>query len=378
MKHFPRAVAVLSIVLALAGCGGGRDGLNVTADSASVSVVTPVQPNLPDLVFLADGTTVHSVTLSATGYTEVGSAAIPAAALAANHQIFNLVVHPNKQWVYAASAVLRNWGNAQISRFSVDWTTGALTYVDAVLMTAAPGPNCATSDECAPVGLGITDGGTRLIVEENSDDTYHTYAIAADGSLSYVTSGALGITDLHGVGINAAGTYVYQGSEAYSRAADVITDLGNGGTLGNSSAVLNIGGTEKLYTTLRLSEVGVLSLADPANPTVISSLNPDPLGGTDSTVSMDVSKDGSRIIAVGDNSVAIVDFDGTTLTVRNQIAVTGRARGVAFNSDASLAVVSFQTGGAKLYSIAADGTLTEVVDMPSPNPTRAVVFSTSP
>jgi hypothetical protein len=270
------------------------------------------------------------------------------------------------------------WGDAQISRFSVDWTTGALTYVDAVRMTGASGPNCATSDECAPVGLGITDGGTRLIVEENSDDTYLTYAIAADGSLSYVTSGAQSMTSLHGVGINAAGTYVYQGSEAYSRAADVITDLGNGGIFGNSSAVLNIGGTEKLYTTLDLNEIGVLSLADPANPTVISSLNPDPLGGSESTVSMDVSKDGSRIIAVGDSSVAIVDFDGTTLTVRNQIAVTGRARGVAFNADASLAVVSFQTGGAKLYSIAADGTLTEVVDMPSPNPTRAVVFSTSP
>ena len=102
------------------------------------------------------------------------------------------------------------------------------------------GPACASSD-CTPVGLGITDNGTRLIVEDNSDDTYVTYAIGSDGALSDVTEAQLSITSQHGVGINAAGTYVYHGSRAYSRSGDVITALNNPGTDGNASVVLNVG-----------------------------------------------------------------------------------------------------------------------------------------
>ena len=133
-----------------------------------------------------------------------------------------------------------------------------------------------------------------------------------------------------------------------------------------------------LYTTLGTSAASVLSLADPANPAEIATMTVDPVNGGADAVFMDVTKDGKRIISVGDSSIAVLDFDGTTLTLNNQISPTGRARGVAFNSDASLAVVSFQTGGAKLYTVAADGTLAEVGSVTSSNPTRAVVFATRP
>lgn len=386
MTFVRKTLAAASIALALAGCGGGDGGSNdaavIPTSDVPAGTTDLVQTGPAGLMFLADGTTLHSATISPTGYTEMGSAAIPAAGLTPDHQIFGVIVHPNKRWIYVASEAAA-WGNARINRFEVDWTTGALTYVDAVdLSVAASGPSCAAYDACAPVGLGITDNGTRLIVEENKRDTFLTFSIASDGSLGFINEAAQRITSNHGVGINAAGTYVYHGSEAYSRAADVITDLGNGGTYGNASTVLTVGGVEWLYTTLgparqgAASQVGVLSLADPANPALIAQA--EPVVGGSGVVSIDVTSNGNRVIAVGDNSIAVYDFDGAALNVKSQIAPTGRARGVAFNADASLAVVSFQTGGAKLYTVAADGTLAEVGSITSTNPTRAVVFSTRP
>lgn len=381
-----KSLTAMAVGLALTACGGGSGGNNATTEPAApvtapvvVTEPVPVSVAVPSgpagLMFLADGATLHAATVTASGYTETGSADIPPAGLLAGHQIFSVIVHPSKKWVYVASG-LTSWNNARLSRFAIDWTSGALSYVDSTLMTTT-GPACASSDRCAPVGLGITDNGTRLIVEDNSDDTYVTYAIGADGALSYVTEAALSITSYHGVGINAAGTYVYHGTEAYTRVADVITPVSNGGTMGNASVVLNVGGTELLYTTLGTDQVAVASLADPANPSTFASVNPDPLGGS-SSVFMDVTKDGKRMLAVGDKSVAIVDFDGAALTVKYQTAVTGRARGAAFTADGSLAVVSFQSGGAKLYTVAADGTLAEVGSVTSTNPTRAVAFATHP
>ena len=394
MHYCRNTFAAISIALTLAACGGGGlDGLKNTPVTEAPVTQTPVtetpvietpvvtpdpEPTGPaGLMLLADGITLQAATVTSTGYAETGSAEIPSTDLATDHQIFGVVVHPNKKWVYVASAS-RGWGNARLSRFAIDWTTGALSYVDAISMTST-GPTCASSDRCAPVGLGITDSGTRLIVEENSLDTFLTYAIGTDGALSYVAEAASGITLYHGVGINAAGTYVYHGSRAYTRAADVITELNNpGSTVGNASVVLNLGGAELLYTTLDTSEVAVLDLADAANPATIAALNPDPLGGGASTVFMDVTKNGKRILAVGEDSIAVVDFDGTALTVKYQSAVTGRARGAAFNADGTLAVISFQTGGAKLYTVAADGTLAEVGAVTSASPTRVVVFATRP
>jgi 6-phosphogluconolactonase (cycloisomerase 2 family) len=372
MNCIRKTVAATFAALVLASCGGGGGGGSFTATSSG-----------PGMVFLAEGATLHAATITSTGYTETSSAAIPPDTLDPSHQIFGVIVHPNKQWIYVASAD-RRWGNARLNRFAVDWSTGALTYVDAVdLAASGAGPSCVDTNNCIPVGLGITDNGSRLIVEENSADTFLTYAIASDGSLAFVNEAARSITQLHGVGINAAGTYVYHGSKAYSRVADVITELGNDGTYGNASMVLTVGGVERLYTTLGPSEsempsqVAVLSLADPANPALIAQAEPVP--GGSGVVSIDVASNGNRVIAVGDSSIAVYDFDGTALTLRSQVTIASvRGRGVAFNADASLAVVSFQTGGAKLYTVAADGTLAEVAAVTSTNPTRAVVFSPRP
>jgi DNA-binding beta-propeller fold protein YncE len=94
---------------------------------------------------------------------------------------------------------------------------------------------------------------------------------------------------------------------------------------------------------------------------------------------MAVNQDGSRMIAVGNKSIAVVDFDGTTLTTRSQFAIGTMARGVAFNADATMAIVTLQTGGAALYSIAADGTMTQVDGYGSTSgSTRAVLFTTHP
>lgn len=369
------ALAVTTMALVVAACGGGSSGQPETP-VVETPTTEPVGP--AGLVFLADGTTLHAATIASDGYSATGSAAIPPAGLDAEHQIFSLVVHPGKQWVYAASSARYGDGNARLSRFAVDWETGALRYVDSTLMTAT-GPRCAATDDCTPVGLGMTADGKRLIVEENVDNAFLTYAVAADGSLSFLTETPIDTTDnAHGVGINASGTYVYHGSMAYSRTGNLITPVGNvDGIRGNASVVLQVGGAERLYTTLRVDEIAVLSLADPAAPALIASLDPEPTGG-ESAVFMDVTRDGKRILAVGDDSVAIVDFDGAALAVKHQIAPGGRARGAAFNADASLAVVSFQTGGARLYTVATDGTLEEIGMVPSSNPTRAVVFATRP
>lgn len=386
MISLRKTLAVTSIALALAACGGGSidavPSTGQTGDTTSSGVTGPAS-----LVLLSDGSTLHAATVTATGYAETGVASIPAATGVAGDDIYGMVVHPNKKWVYVSSSLSYSTGNPRIDRFSLDWTTGALTYVDGYdLSVPTAGPSCATGGSiCTPVGLGVTADGTRLIVEENTNDTFLTFAIAADGSLSFVNEAASGITSDHGVGINAAGTYLYHGSAAYGRSGDTITALGNAGQYGNASKVLNIGGTEKLYTTLDMDQIGILSLADPANPSVIAALNPDPANAGSPVVFMDETQDGSRIVSVGDNSISIVDFDGAALTVRSQLAPTGRGRGAAISADGSLAVATFLTGSrtsqsgyATLYSVAADGTLAQVGSITTSGVPRAVVFATRP
>jgi hypothetical protein len=364
MMPFNKKRLIVDISFGLAACGGGASSNNGSDSSTGV----------PNLTILADGISLRSMSATSTGLTEISNASIPSAALAVDHQIFGLAIHPNKRWVYAASESL-NWGNARISRFEIDWTSGKLTYVDSFLLTSGSGLVCADSDNCAPVGLGITPEGSRLIVQDGS--TFLTFAIAADGSLSYVNSAAAA-GRFHGVGINSTGTYVYQGSEAYSRIGDTITDLNNLGQLGNASVVVKNNGVDRLYTTVLVDNVGVFDLTDPAAPAPIARINPDVAGGSGTAVYMAVNQDGSRMLAIGDRSIAVIDFDGTILTRRSQLAVTGWARGVTFNADGTMAIVSFQTGGAVLYSIAADGTMTEVGFYGSTNATRAVLFSTHP
>jgi hypothetical protein len=263
-------VATVAISFALAACGGGG------GSSGSTTSV----PN--NLTILADGITLRSMSATSTGLTQISNASIPStpsATLAADHQIFGLVIDPSKRWVYAASESA-GWGNARINRFAIDWTNGNLTYVDAFLLTAGSGPVCADSDSCAPVGLGITPDGSRLIVQESRDYNFLTFAIAANGSLSYVNSAPAG-DRLHGVGINADGTYLYNGSEAYSLTGNTVTDLNNSGQRGNASVVKKINGVDRLYTTLNVSDVGVFDLTDPAAPVSLATpINPDPLGRT--------------------------------------------------------------------------------------------------
>ncbi|MGN6390609.1 MAG: hypothetical protein ACTHL1_13965 [Burkholderiaceae bacterium] len=389
MTSFKNTLLPLALSLLLAACDGSDSA--PPADTGT-SVDTPTTP-APDpdpapvatgpsqLFLLADGITLRAMSATDAGLTELGNASIPVGDLLPNHQIFGLAVHPNRRWVYAASEIEQNWGNARISRFEIDWDTGKLSFVDSFLLAPGSGPGCGDGDECAPVGLGITPDGSRLIVEENDYDTFLTFAIAADGSLAFLNSAADNITRYHGVGINADGTYLYQGSKAFSRTGDTITDLANAdGAVGNATVVLRYAGVDRLYTTVDINGVGVFDLTDPAAPVRIAQINPDAAGGVSKAIFLAVTGDGSRLLAVGDGSVALIDFDGTALTRRSQLTLspTRKARGAAFNGDGTMAVVSFQTNGAKLYRVGTDGSLTETGSYPSFDSTRAVVFAARP
>ena len=113
MISIRKTFAMTALALALAACGGGNSNggssdtsapstnsdpaTAVTPATETVVTPDPVQAGPAALMFLADGITLHAATVTATGYTETGSASIPSADLVPGHQIFSVLVHPEQE-----------------------------------------------------------------------------------------------------------------------------------------------------------------------------------------------------------------------------------------------------------------------------------------
>ena len=229
------------------------------------------------------------------------------------------------------------------------------------------GPVCSGTG--GPLCSGISG---RMPPEYAVDET--------TGDLTYIWEGS--DTRINGLTVSPNGNYLYNGSYVLPLLSDPETVGAQGeGTGGNATEVVqNAAGDNLLVTTEDNVTLAVYDLTDQAAPVLIDSLLLDPATTIEyikakSGFYQAVSADLSRFIVVGADSVATVAFDGTTLTLEDQIfddeenTLDIVNRGALISPDGRYALVAFFTpndadgndqldGGISTYEIAEDGTLT--------------------
>jgi hypothetical protein len=330
-------------------------------------------------VVFAEGPTLHLSRFDGQRLVQLDSASIPATGLLDGHAIFGIMRHPTLPFLYVSSfndcyaGAAWCWGNARIDRFrigkdSVEYDGLAFAY-DATATAAV----CALDDwgytgqvgGCAPVNGVFSADGTRLYVKEDDNDTLDIFRVGAGGALSLAFEGES--TSLHGMAVHPTQPYVYNGSSVLDVTGDEATAVVPG-VGGNSTTFVDVaGGDDLLLTTEDTSSVAIYGLADPAAPAQIDVLA---LGSSKArAVVMDEAR--QRLVAVGQNAVATVAFDGAALVLEDSVTLTEASnvenRSVALLDATHAAVSWFQKstaspsgfiGGVTVYAIAADGTLT--------------------
>jgi hypothetical protein len=364
--------------------------------SASVDVTVTALPAATHVV--AEGLKLHLYAVTADEVLERGVAEIPATGLPPEQNIFSLVQHPTRPWVYAASLLDNNWGNARLDRFVVTGT--GITYGGAAFLydVTATGASCAPTaadgegavGRCAPVGLAFNADGSRLYVQEDSDDVVHTFAIdSTTGAATFLNTGSQ--TEAHGLTVHPDGQYLYNGSRTFELAGDVNTPIvdGDGNTLGNAGNATQVFGSSGAYMLLSTdwtSAASVYSLTNPAAPTLVSTLE---VAGSDTVRDVAINEAGTRLLTTGRNVVSTIAFDGAALTLEQTLTLAEptiiQNRSVAFAAGDSRAVTAWFTsvegvrrGGATVYSIGAAGELAAVQSFDYEGGARAILSLRQP
>jgi len=350
------------------------EGLTASA-SVAIQIVTPQATHV-----ITEGLTVHLVHVDEGSLVETSSASIPADGLLSVHAIFNAVMHPTEPWLYTASmndcgvGDIGCWGNGRIDRFVIE--NDSITHDGAAFLYDIDQVDIDCTQEsvnvdyvgqvgyCAPIGMVFSPDATRFYVDDDDFDNIHVFAVDAAGDLQFLAEGAS--TDAHGLTIDPTGSYLYNGSNVISVITDTPIDTASGGG-GNATAIVDLDGTMGLITTGATSAVYIYDLTDPTAPTTVDSLS---VGGSQAR-DLDFDPSLSTIVTVGANGVHSVTFDGTTLTLLDSFtateAFTTQYRGVELTAEADVAIAAWFTesggaftGGAQVFTIAADGTLDQV------------------
>jgi hypothetical protein len=342
-----------------------------------LSSCTPPPPVVPGTHVISEGRTLHLVRIESGTIVEVASASIPAAGLLDGHQIFNVIAHPSQPWLYTASmnecqeAEFWCWGNARIDRFVVGANTishaGAAfvhyaTQVDIPCTQYAVDPAFVGQvGYCAPVGMAFNSSASRLYVDDDEDDVVHIFSVNAAGNLTFLHEGAE--TAAHGLAIDPTDTYLYNGSNVISVAGDVATSV-FAGMPGNATTLVSLAGGPGLVTTQWADGVAVYDLTDPEAPALVD-LYAFGVGIHARDLAFDPAL--NRILTVGRDVVHALSFDGATLSLDDSYTPPGpertEYRGVArVGGDTALTSwfvndAGAISGGADLFSVAADGTL---------------------
>ncbi len=345
-------------------------------------------------VIVAHGRTVRLLDVSGSTIVEVASAEIPAAGLLAGHQIFGAIQQAGQQRIYVGSANDCSngddwcWGNGRIDRFTFTKTGIAydgLAYEMNDAAFQADGISCAEGDEvatgytgqegeCAPGGLAFSPDGTRFYVDDDELDGVEIFSVdAGTGDLSFISEG--GDTSVHGLGAHPNGTYLYNATNIYDITGDMVVQLADTSGGNDTEVVLaadSVATTDLLVTTSNTDGLAIYDLTDPVSPVEIDTID----FMSDYPVRAQAhNADYSRFVVVGKDEVRTVSFDGTTLTLEDEVIAVVvdpiQNRDVAVTGDdGELAVVVYfgggdgdpvEAGGAVLYGInAADGALTEL------------------
>jgi Lactonase, 7-bladed beta-propeller len=225
--------------------------------------------------------------------------------IGSSYNIFDIAMHPSGKWVYVTSNYgCANgtppycWGDGLISKFAVDWASGALTFENSV--------RDISDVQAAPVTLGISPDGKFLFVQDDNLNDLEMYAVdQATGDVVSELSSASG-SDLHGLGVSADGTRVYNGDNVFAVDAvaqtitNIYTDVG-----GETN---EIAGTNMFSADL--ANLNAYSISNPDLPSLITSVT------TSNQQAREVvaTANGTRLITSGWCGLMSFDFDGANIT----------------------------------------------------------------
>lgn len=316
-----------------------------------------------------------------------------------NYTIFGMAMHPSGRWLFVASTYEcfngnpYCWGSDLISRFAIDWSSGALTF-EKSFRTADDGTN-----DASPVALAFSADGTRLVHQDDDLDGLRLWDVDVNtGELTLVAASAPNTTGNHGIALTADTSRAYHGTSVFAIGASTIDRTVSGST-GSSTQIVNgtlfslIGGGN---STLR-----AYSLTDPDLPAQIAQSPATPHAARDFAV----APNGSTIVTAGFHGLKSYTFDGTSIVpavgagsteyTDGGVAFPGpsvvrvyrtmslnaagdRCAAAYFTNGASNAIGGTPPSGFILLSVAADGSLTFGVDFPTATYSRVARFYSNP
>lgn len=365
--------------------------LTFTSGTATdmTGTVTYVDANTFTVTAASSATTSGNVTIT------VGS----------TYSIFGIAMHPSGKWVYVTSTYSCSgigpfcWGAGLISRFAVNWNTGALTFEKTVRTLDA-----STND--SPVGLGVSPDGKYLYNEDESLVGIKMWGVnTTTGDLTYLAESAVGTTFMHGVGVSADGTLVYNGDNVFTvdTATPAIT-LGLAGSDGGGNSNVIIG--SNMYTTYLSGSssgntINIYSLTTPAAPTSIATVDTDAQQARE----VAVSSDGKQVISAGWCGLRSYAFDGSSTIALATVAsneyvdcggtwatsgVREMYRNVSLNQAGNMIATAYFThdpaigqgavppSGYKTLSLQSDGSLALLHDYPTAYYSQIAAFYHKP
>jgi len=321
-----------------------------------------------------------------------------------NYSIFDLAMHPSGKWLYATSfydCPLGDpycWGGELISRFAIDWTTGALTLQESVRAQA-------NSNYGAPVALVFSPDGTRMFNQDDDLDGVKMWNVnTSTGALTFVAETAPDVTRAHGLAVSADGTKVYHASNVFTvgPASITLSFTPAPAAWDNSNLIVN----NVLYGARTSWAIKTYSLANPAAPAETASAATT---GLNEARAIAVSSSGSLIVSSGWGGLKSFTFNGTAIAPVAAVAgelrdggapwpvnntIRRMYRSLSLNKDGNLLAASYFTNypnnapttiyssgapsGYVLVSLAADGSLALVSDTTNLAYSRVAKFFRKP
>lgn len=323
--------------------------------------------------------------------------------LGTNYTSTDAVMHPSGKWIYVASqydcASNRPYcfGGDLISRFALDWSTGALTFEKSFAADNDYDPLGA------PVKLAFNASGTRLVNQDDELDGLRLWSVdTRTGDITFMAESASNTTREHGIAFSSDGTLVYNGASVFgieSSPASITPLYSSSG--GNATQIVN----QALYSIASAQNtIQVYSLATPTQPVLTASFN---TGSTNYPRDLAVAPSGDLIISSGmggfrsfvyngANIVAATPTTGTSELIDGGASswpTSGRMRmyrSVSLNRAGTHAIAAFFTfdtmrtqpstapSGYALLSVTRDGGLAKVGEVSNAQYARVARFIQKP
>ncbi len=362
---------------------GSTDTTCVVTVNAAETVTATFEAE--EFVVASSGIELESFRFASGAYASVDTATLPGAGLDPDHSIFGLTMHPTLPWLFVSSMVHSNWGDARIDVF--EFSDGMFSHVATNVMDDFDTLSCANDvdpDSCALTEMTFNAAGTNLWVNEDDNDVVVTFTVdTTTGVLTFVDDTPT--VSYQGLIKHPTAPYLYNGLNTLGISGGVAQDdptyaYSDGG---NGPMVFETAAGWRLLSTVDNQDVVLADLTDPGTPAVL-----DTVELTDYYDARFASADleSERVIAVGDDLATVLSFAGDTLTdlggtdLAQLVPGTMRVfRGVAWVPGTNTAVAAWFTpdgeGGYSVLEVAGDGSVTIAEELDGAGRARAVIVA---